>query len=38
MPAFPFNYLLVTLFIRRNINRMCAEALGQGSVFLRLAK
>lgn len=37
MPAFQFNYLLVTLSIRRKINRMCAEALDRGSVLPRLA-
>lgn len=33
MLAFQFNYLLVTLFIRRKINRMCGEALDGGLCF-----
>lgn len=37
MLAFQFNYLLVTLFIRRKINRLCGEALDWGSVVARLA-
>lgn len=33
MLTFQFNYLLVTLFIRGKINRMCGWALGGGLYF-----
>jgi hypothetical protein len=37
MLAFQFNYLLVTLFISRKINRMCGSASDWASAFPRLA-